>query len=421
MILSQSESIHYLTADWVLPVSQPPIAQGFVSIAGNRIEYVGRLADLPGSLSLPQPAPGSLITPGLINTHVHLEQSFEMPIPRLPDETFVDWLLKVIETTRRVSDAEQKQRRCENGVQECLRTGTTCVNDIASGLEVFAALTSRGMRARVALEVFHPGFETIELAHWEAGYSAFTEAASGLSLIEKGLSPHSPYNVSARAWLALLLALKPTFLHTHAGEFEAETAYLQGKSSPINRLHQQILGRTFHVEQPEDSPIQALIAPGLLDRPTVIAHAIHTSPADRRRLAALPVGVAHCPRSNLALHGRTLRWTDWEASGIPIGLGTDGRLSTPDLDLRNEARCAMSEHGWSAETALEIATLGGARVFGKQAEIGSLESGKMADLVVWQADAAELEMPPEVLVFSRKTEAVQVMIDGQTRWKSAAP
>lgn len=412
-----TETIRYLTAQWVLPVVNDPIEWGFVAIQGHQILSVGRYEDLPKGTHAPVPKPNSLLSPGLINTHVHLEQSFPEPIVKTPQENFINWLLRVIEKTRGQNDPESKLSRCRFGVSEALRTGTTSVNDIASGPESIQAMAEAGLRGIVSLEVFHPGFEPIQIDHWLQAFAAMQAAVEPYPFLTIGLSPHSPYNVSPKAWQALLKALQPSLVHTHLGEFEDETAYLAGKPSKIINLHQQVLGKTFRPELPARSPVQALMRKGLLEIPTVLAHAIHLTESDRQELRTLPVSIAHCPRSNLALHGKTLHWNDWQSSSIPIGLGTDGRLSTPDLDLRAEARVAMDVHGWSAKQALQILTLEGARVLKQDSQRGSLKRYQEADLVLWQAEPGQ-SLSPEELFLAPSTQVQSVMIGGQPRYTS---
>lgn len=412
-----TETIRYLTAQWVLPVVSEPIEWGFVAIQGHQILSVGRYDDLPKGTHAPAPKPNSLLSPGLINTHVHLEQSFPEPIAKTPQDNFISWLLQVIEKTRGQNNSESKLARCRFGVLEALRTGTTSVNDIASGPESIQAMGEAGLQGIISLEVFHPGFEPIQIDHWLQGFSAMQAAAEPYPFLSIGLSPHSPYNVSPKAWQALLKALQPSLVHTHLGEFEDETAYLAGKPSKIINLHQQVLGKTFRPELPARSPVQALMRKGLLETPTVIAHAIHLTESDRQELRTLPVSIAHCPRSNLALHGKTLHWNEWQSSSIPIGLGTDGRLSTPDLDLRAEARVTMDLHGWSARQALQTLTVEGARVLRQDSQRGSLKRYQEADLVLWQAEPGQ-NLSPEELLLAPSTKAQTVIIGGQPRYQA---
>lgn len=407
-----------LTAQWILPVAQAPIENGYIRIDGERIVALGAIHDLPATEreQLPIPKPGSLLTPGLVNCHAHLEQFFDAPIRKTPEQPFTDWLLSVVRQLQQQASPEQKRERCVFGTQELLRTGTTCVNDIASGPESLQVLEKYGLRGIVSLEVFHPGHKTVNIAHWIDAYQRFSQEKPHHSKLHVGLSPHSPYNVAPAAWQALLDTGQPSLIHTHLAEFEDEVYYLQGKPSQISHLHQTILGRTFTAQQPANSPVEYLSRFQLLNPHTLVAHAIHTTPEDRQHLAEAGVTVAHCPRSNLALHGQTLKAAEWQDFAIPMGLGTDGRLSTPDLDLRAEARCAMSVHGWTARQALEAMTLNGACALHLEAEIGTLVPGKQADIVLWQAASAVSDSAEEHLM-QENTQAMAVFIAGQCRWQ----
>lgn len=412
----------YHSAQWIIPIDRPPIEWAFLAVEDSEIHAVGAYADRPPDANCPEPIPGSLITPGLINTHLHLEQSFSQPIPKAPHQSFIDWLLAVIAMNREQASSREKLDRCRFGVQECLQSGVTSVNDITSGPESIQAIQEAGLRAWVALEAFHPGLAPIQINHWLEAYRQLEQACASDPLITLGLSPHSLYNVSIPAWQALKQALEPAFIHTHVAEFQGELDYLAHKQpSAIEELHQRVLGQTFKVEKPLRSPVQGLLENHLLSQRTILAHAIHTSPTDREALRHSPTGIAHCPRSNLALHGQTLRWADWKASGIPVGLGTDGRLSTPDLDLREEARFAQSIHGWSDAQALRALTLEGARVLGQAHQLGSLSPGKQADWVLWQATSNKPPTVPESLVLAPSTMVQAVMIGGQWRYERESP
>jgi 5-methylthioadenosine/S-adenosylhomocysteine deaminase len=414
-----------LTAEWVLPVFAGPIRGGYVILEGSRIAAVGALDDCPG---LPPPRPGSLITPGLVNTHAHLEQSYPQPIPKAAEAPFSRWLLDVVALTRAgrtcpEKASAEKAGRCRQGAEELLRTGTTCVNDIASGWESLEILDAMGLRGVVSLEFFHPASEPVRVDSMIAAYEAFRDGYEGHPRLRAGLSPHSGYNVSPAAWRALREACHPPVIHAHAAEWAGEAAWFQGGDGDITRLHETLLGQRFFPPRSAETPIRHLADWGLLDNRTILAHVTRTTPDDRVLLARHGVGVAHCPRSNLFLHGETLCAADWADSGVPLGLGTDGRLSVENLDLRAEARCAMRQHGWSARQALDVLTLGGARVLGLERDIGSLAVGKRADLVLWQASPSPAEddpakddpnegEPPEERLMRETTRVDAVYVDG---------
>lgn len=406
----------FWTAQWVLPVSARPIENGFVAVKDGKILAVGRIADLPDALSVTEPEPGSLLTPGLVNTHTHLEQSYPDVVSRAPGASFGDWLLAVVQRNRAQGSPKEKAQRVFAGCRELLATGTTCVNDVASGPEALRELDEQGLRGIVSLEFFHPAWDAVQvegiIGHYERHHLTYARHPR----LNVGLSPHSPYNVSSVAWKAVAEACKPPLIHAHAGESKDEVAYFQGKPSGIHEVHQKLLGKTFQPMAFAQSPVAAFAESDLLNNRLILAHAVHTSAEDRKRLADFGVTVAHCPRSNLFLQGETLRFTDWQGSGVVMGLGTDGRVSTEDLDLREEARCAMRLHGWSAQDALRMMTLNGARALHLDDRIGSLEPGKRADIVRWQTKPTGL--PPEGALMATETEVKTVWIDGQCRWEA---
>jgi 5-methylthioadenosine/S-adenosylhomocysteine deaminase len=404
----------FWTAQWVLPVSAEPIEQGFIAVVEGKITAVGKIADLPKDLGVLLAETGSLLTPGLINTHTHLEQSYPQVIGKASDESFSDWLLAVVRQNREQGLSEHKKARALLGCNELLATGTTCLNDLSSGPEALQILDEKGLRGYVSLEFFHPDTENLQIDGLVAAYRKME--SEKYSRLQLGFSPHSPYNFSPSAWKAFLEACNPPVIHAHVAESWDETLYFRNESSTIPAVHQKILGRIFHPQTVAETPVTYLAQHGLLNERTILAHAVHTTETDRKYLADAGVTVTHCPRSNMFLHGQTLRFSDWEASEVVMGLGTDGRVSTENLDLRDEARFAMQLHGWSAKQALKMMTLEGAKALRLENITGSLELGKQADFVLWQTKLNGLS--PEELLMLPSTQVQGVWTDGQQRWKA---
>lgn len=407
----------FWTAEWMLPVATPPIHWGFVAAQAGKIVAVGQVQDLPDGLAnLPQP--GTLLSPGLVNTHTHLEQSYPQMVDKAPKAPFSDWLLAVVAQNREHGSSEDKMMRAVAGCQELLATGTTCVNDLASGSESLQALAQAGLSGFVSLEFFHPAIEPVEITGILAAYQRLK--AQSPNRLQVGISPHAPYNVSPNAWKALMDACDPPLIHAHAAESWDETLYFQGEpTSGIPELHQKLLGRTFQPRALAKSPVAYLAQFGLLNDRTILAHAVFTNEADRKLLADFGVTVTHCPRSNLFLQGQTLTAADWTDSGVVMGLGTDGRVSTENLDLRAEARCAMQLHGWIAQKALSMMTLEGAKALHLESKIGSLEAGKSADWVLWKAKQSTLSA--EERLMSPDTQVQGVWTQGECRWTASTP
>ena len=124
-----------------------------------------------------------------------------------------------------------------------------------------------------------------------------------------------------------------------------------------------------------------------------LAHGIHFDDAAIETLAATGTGVAHCPSSNARLGAGIARTADLRDAGVPVGLGVDGAASNEACSLLEEARHALlfarargGPQALTVRDALELATIGGARVLGWDDQIGSLEAGKLADIAVWRLD-----------------------------------
>lgn len=393
-------------ANWLIPMVGPPIARGFMRVSESRIVSVGKASELPVE---EQPAEDFwrshrwILTPGLINGHTHLELTYaESPLPAVAGQ-MVDWLLAVIAKSRDVSQSseESRQARIAAGIAACLASGTTCVNDICRDDASAWHLARAGLRARVSLEFFHPGSiqmgrtERLEVVR-ETYLLARQRWSSGR--LRLGLSPHSPYNVSPTAWRWAMSHCEPEFIHTHWAESRQEMDWLAGSGPEIDRLHQTVLGRMFpSPAYGKASFIQEVcLQDNLLSLPTIAAHGVYLSDADIQHLQNRPVGLVHCPRSNWHLQGETL-----DASRVvgllPLALGTDSRLSAPDLDIRREARWARRLHGWSSEETARHLTVEAARALHGADEIGSLVPGKAADYVIWQVDQSlPLDTPEQV-------------------------
>jgi len=174
------------------------------------------------------------------------------------------------------------------------------------------------------------------------------------------------------------------------------------------------------------SPTRALNALGFFDGRTVAAHAVWVDSADLEILRLRHVGVAHCPSSNMKLASGVAPVVRMRAMGISLGLGTDGPAgSNNDLDLLEEMDLAAKlqkvissdPQALPATVAFEMATIGGARVLGMQSEIGSLDPGKRADMIMVSLDqphAVPLYEPVSQFVYALKASDVRdVMVNGK--------
>ncbi len=361
-----------VSADWVVPVEGPPIENGAVAIADDgTIAAVGSADDLGQG----QHHAGCVIIPGFVNAHSHLEYAVYAGFgDGLP---FVPWIGMHIQR-KDMLDFDDMTAIATVGAHESLRSGVTTVGDCSfSGATALAAASS-GLRAVVYLEVFNIGADPLDRFH--EARARIEHAVS--DRVRVGVSPHAPYTCTLEIYQACAALGLPQA--THFAESAAERDWLvdgAGDWSPLAR---------FLVPPPGETGIRMLAAEGLLGPGLVAAHCVHADAEEIDLLARHGVGVAHCPRSNGYLGCGVAPVAELLAAGVAVSIATDSPASTPSLDLFEEIRSAIvgararggRPDALSAARALELATLGGARVLGLEDRIGSLVPGKQADLTV---------------------------------------
>ena len=331
---------------------------------------------------------GALITPGLVNTHHHLYQTLTRA--RAQEADLFTWLKTLYPVWAKL-DADAEHAAARTGLAELALSGSTTVFD-------HHYVFPRGSSDLIEAEMSAAGELGVRLIP-SRGSMDLGESDGGLppdSLVEDAdvvladterlaarypelvVAPCSPFSVSGRlmtesAELARRLGLR---LHTHLAETAEEEAYC--------------------LELYGCRPVEYLERLGWLDSDVWCAHCVHVSDEDVRRFGETVTGVAHCPSSNLRLGAGVAPVRSLLDAGVPVGLGVDGSASNERGDLGLEVKQALlvarGRDGSSALTAreaLRLGTRGGAAVLGRD-ELGSLESGRSADLAVWRTDGLEL-------------------------------
>jgi cytosine/adenosine deaminase-related metal-dependent hydrolase len=171
------------------------------------------------------------------------------------------------------------------------------------------------------------------------------------------------------------------------------------------------------------TPAEYLESLGWLGDDVWLAHCVHLGDAAIARLAAAGTGVAHCPRSNARLGAGICRTRALLDAGVPVGLGVDGAASNEASSLLGEvgaalryARATGGPQAMTAAQAIELGTLGGARLLGREAEIGSLEPGKLADIALWRLDTlphAGIADPVAALVLGPRPPLELLLVNGR--------
>lgn len=396
------------------------IAGGEVLIDGGEILAVGTGLAAEGAEIVD--AGGCVVTPGLVNTHHHLFQTLTRAVPAAQDAALFGWLRTLYPIWGRMGP-DDIRLSTQIGLAELALSGCTCSSDhlylfpngarLDDSIQAAAEIGIRFTATRGAMSIGEskgglPPDALVEaesaiLKDSERLIAAFHDPNPG-AMVQVALAPCSPFSVSRELMrdAAILARDKGVRLHTHLAENDEDIAYSLENFGMLPGDYAESLGWTgddvWH------------------------AHCVKLSDKEIDLFARTGTGVAHCPCSNARLASGIAPVRRMRDAGVPVGLGVDGSASNDSSHLGLEARQAMlvarlqgGAAAMGAREALEIATLGGARVLGR-GDIGALEPGKRADLVLW--DISELPTagqwdPVAALIFCAPIRPRAVYVEGR--------
>ena len=398
------------SARWVLPASSAPIEHGAVAVDGPLIVGVGSAADVVARLpdARVEDFGQSVILPGLVNAHTHLELTAFRGYLENEESDFFAWLRKLTLARLERLTTNDLRDSATWGACEAVRAGITCVGDASdSAMMSMRALQDVGLRGIVFQESFGPDARLAEenFAKLRTKVAELREIET--ELVRAGVSPHAPYTVSGPQLelIADFARSERLPLMMHAAESQAEDDFLrQGRGLFADGLAKRGIDWT----PPGISTIQYLKTVGILDCQPLLAHCIRVDQEDIETLRQSGSKVAHCPKSNAKLgHGRAPLGSFLDA-GVVVGLGSDSVASNNTCDIIEEARfaCLFARDFHfppSASQMVTAATTGGAHCLGLESAIGVLSEGAQADLVVVKLDGAHqvpVYDPVTALLFS---------------------
>ena len=394
------------------------IRDGVIAGVGPGLATTGRVVE----------ARGCVVTPGLVNTHHHLYQTLTRAVPGAQDALLFGWLQRLYPIWARFGP-EEMFVSAQVGLAELALSGCTLTSDhlylypngarlddtIAAAQEV--GLRFHPTRGAMSIGVSDGGLPPDSLVEREAAIledcirviDGFHDAAPG-AMCRVGVAPCSPFSVSRDLMreAAVLARDKGVMLHTHLAENDEDVAYSLAKFGCRPGQYAQDLGwvgaDVWH------------------------AHCVKLDAGEIDLFARTGTGVAHCPCSNCRLGSGVAPVRAMRDAGVRVGLGVDGSASNDAGNLVGEARMAMllqrvagGADKMSAREALEIATLGGAQVLGRD-DCGALAVGMRADVAVWDMrgveaagswDAVAMLLAGPVRVRELFVEGRQVVGDGQ--------
>jgi len=413
------DGAHVVTLD----AARREIAEGHVVVAGTRIVAVGTGPAPAYDGARVVDGRGCLVTPGFVNTHQHLYQWVTRGLA--PDATLFEWLTTLYPVWAGI-DEEAVHVGAQAALVQLARTGCTTAADHhyvfpREGGDVLGAtiLAAGELGLR-----FHPSRGSMDLSRKDGGLppdSVVQDRDEVLAATEAAIARwHDPAPGSM-----LRIAVAPCSPFSVSGELMRDAAGLARRAGV--RLHTHLAETTdeadWCLERFGCTPLEYAEQLGWTGPDVWFAHGIHFDDAEVKRIGASATGVAHCPSSNARLGAGIARAADLRAAGSPVGLGVDGAASNEAGSLLEEVRHALlfarargGPQALGVREALEMATLDGARILGREDEIGSLEPGKLADLALWRLDTlahAGIGDPVAALVLGSQPPLELLLVNGR--------
>jgi 8-oxoguanine deaminase len=399
------------------------IARGGLYIEDNRIVAVGSTEALPSAADEVLDLTGHILLPGLINTHHHMYQTLTRALPAAQDAELFGWLRALYPIWARLTP-EMIAVSTKTAMAELLLSGCTTTSD---HLYIFPNGCRLDHSIEAALEMgmrFHASRGAMSVGEHQGGLppDSVVEAEDAIlkdtqrlietyhdpsryAMLRIVVAPCSPFSVSRDLMResARLARAYGVSLHTHLAENDNDVAYSRAQ-----------FGMT-PAEYAEDL--------SWVGADVWHAHCVKLDDAGIALFGRTGTGVAHCPCSNMRLASGIAPVRKMRAHGVPVGLGVDGSASNDAGHLLNEARTAMllqrvgyGPGAMTARQALELATIGGARVLGRD-DIGALAPGMAADFVAFRLDqlafAGGLHDPVAALVFCAPVNVAYSVINGR--------
>jgi 5-methylthioadenosine/S-adenosylhomocysteine deaminase len=393
-----------------MDASRSVIEDGAIAVSGGRIAAVGKRSDIARQYAAREviDARGRAVIPGLINGHTHVPMTLFRGIA--DDLDLNEWLTKFIFPAEAKNVNEEFVRAgTQLGLAEMIRGGTTTYCDMYYFEDAIAEETERaGVRGLLGETVID--FPVPDNKTWPDAMrytERYVARWKGNRLITAAIAPHAPYTVS-EAHLREVRAFADrtgAFIVTHVAETRKEV-------EDISRDHGA-------------RPVEDLARIGFLGPREVFAHTVHLTEGEINLLKQNGVGSVHNPQSNMKLASGVAPLPQMMRAGVAVGLGTDGAASNNDLDMWEEMDTAAKLHKLTtgdpktlpAEEALALATIDGARALHMDSDIGSLEAGKRADIVIVDLDA--LNQTPRYNIYSllvyatKAADVLTVVIEGR--------
>ena len=407
--------------------------RGVVVEDGRIVELVGRGREPAAPVGRTFDASRHVVIPGLINTHHHFFQTLTRAHPKAINKELFPWLTALYPIWARNVTPDAFRLATRLALTELLMSGCTCASDhhylFPAGLEdAMDIQAEEAARVGIRMTLTRGSMNLSEkdgglppdtvvqdedtiLADCERVLSRYHDAGDG-AMLQVALAPCAPFTVSKRLMVDSV-GLAERFdcrLHTHLGETRDEDEYCLAHFGC--------------------RPVDYLEECGWMSERAWLAHGIHFTDDEVRRLGRHHVGVCHCPTSNMTLASGQCRTKELEAAGSPVGLGVDGSASNDNSNLMESLRHALMINRLTYDAAsvthldtYRWATEGSARLLGRR-DIGTIAPGKQADLAFYTLDELRFSGagdPLAALVLCGAHAAERVMVRGEWQVEDGVP
>ncbi len=398
-----------LTNAWVLTIdaNMRDYPRGWMLIEDSKITGLGDGPPPEDTSAVVHDMGGDIVMPGMVNTHCHMAMSLFRGLGEDVDDRLFRYMLPL---ERKFVSPSMVRAGSNLSALEMIMGGVTTVADMYyHETEVADVIVRSGMRGVVGQTL--ADFDPPDHASFDEGFAlcdALVDACAGQSRVTASIAPHAPYSTG--------MDILGRVAHWH-------------DDHPDTRIQIHLAETQDEVTWAADkhgmSTTAVCDAAGLLKPGTIAAHCLLINDADIETIARTDTRVAHNARSNGKAGRGMARVEDMRAAGIPVGIATDGPMSGNTLDLFSQFGVVSifakvlrgSRKALPTRELVRIATIEGAKVLGLDAETGSLEIGKQADLIRIDLSAPRMQPiydPYSVLVFATKPDDVRdVMVGGQ--------
>lgn len=369
-------------ADWICPVSSPPIRNGSIAVDNGKIvscpAVEGRNV---------RTFRGCAIIPGFVNAHSHLELTILRGF--LEDLRFSEWIPKLTHVKYQHLGRDEMLASARLGCVEMIRAGVTCLGEVMDLGTAWQAMREFGLQGIAFQEVFGPAETQADQALADLKKKIDTYRPAQTDTLRVGVSPHAPYTVSAKLFCLVNRFANAENLRmtTHIAESEDEGMFVRWGTGAFAERWTE---RGIPLLPAGCSPLAFIDGLGLVRPEMLLVHAIDLEDSDFEILRSKRPAFVHCPKSNAKFAHGVARVPEICNTGIAIGLGTDSVASNNVVDTFEEMRAAIFQQrarrqsidALDAQSAFRMATLGGAECLGLSQFLGSLDTGKRADFVV---------------------------------------